>query len=70
MMLENSLKSPLHCKEIKSVNPKGSIPEYSLEELMLKLKLQCFGYLMQRAESQEMTMILGNTEGRRRGNRG
>ena len=41
-------------------------PEYSLEGLMLKLKLQCFGYLMQRTDSFEKTLILGNTEGRRR----
>ena len=41
--------------------------EYSLEGLMLKLKLQSFGYLMQRANSQEKTPMLGKTEGRRRG---
>ena len=41
-------------------------PEYSLEGLMLKLKLQYFGYLMQRAESFEKTMMLGKIEGRRR----
>ena len=70
VVLVKTPESPLDFKKIKPVNPKGSIPEYSLEELMLKLKLQCFGYLMQRAESQEMTMMLGNTEGRRRGNRG
>ena len=45
-------------------------PKYSLEGLMLKLKLQYFGHLMQRAESLEKTLILGKTEGRRRkGNR-
>ena len=65
------VKTPLDFKKIKPVNPKGIIPEYSLEELMLKLKLQCFGYLMRRAESQEKTLMLGNIEGRRRrGNRG
>ena len=42
-------------------------PEYSLEELMLKLKLQYFGHLMQRADSLEKTLMLGKTEGRRRG---
>ena len=42
-------------------------PEYSLEELMLKLKLQYFGYLMQRTNSLEKTLILGKIEGRRRG---
>ena len=41
-------------------------PEYSLEGLMLKLKLQYFGYLMQRADSLEKTLMLGKTEGRRR----
>ena len=41
-------------------------PEYSLEELMLKLKLQYFGHLMQRADTFEKTLILGKTEGRRR----
>ena len=45
--------------------------EYSLERLMLKLKLQYFGYLMQRAYSLEKTLILGKIEGKkRRGNRG
>ena len=41
-------------------------PEYSLEELMLKLKLQYFGHLMQRSDSLEKTLILGKIEGRRR----
>ena len=41
-------------------------PEYSLERLMLKLKLQYFGHLMQRADSLEKTLMLGKTEGRRR----
>ena len=41
-------------------------PEYSLERLMLKLKLQYFGHLMRRADSLEKTLILGKTEGRRR----
>ena len=47
---------------LKEINP-----EYSLEELMLKLKLQYFGHLMQRADSLEKTLMLGKTEGRRRG---
>ena len=46
---------------LKEINP-----EYSLEGLMLKLKLQCFGYLMRRADSLEKTPILGKIEGRRR----
>ena len=41
-------------------------PEYSLEELMLKMKLQYFGLLMQRTDSLEKTLMLGETEGRRR----
>ena len=41
-------------------------PEYSLEGLMLKLKLQFFGHLMRRADSLEKTLMLGNIEGRRR----
>ena len=45
---------------------KGINPEYSLEELMLKLKLQYFGHLMQRTDSLEKTLILGKIEGRRR----
>ena len=46
---------------------KGISPKYSLEGLMLKLKLQYFGHLMQRADSFEKTLILGKIEGRRRG---
>ena len=52
-------------KEIKPVNPKGN-PEYSVEGLMLKLKLQYFGHLMQRANSLEKTLMLGQIESRRR----
>ena len=67
MVLDKTLESPLDCKEIKPVNPKGNPPlGYSLEGLMLKLKLQYFGYPMQRAESLEKTMLLGKIEGRRR----
>ena len=47
MVLEKTLESPLDSKEIQPVHPKGSQPEYSLEGLMLKLKLQHFGHLMQ-----------------------
>ena len=60
MVLEKTLESPLDFKEIQPVHPKGSHPEYSLEGLMLKLKLQYFGHLMQRADSVEKTMTLGN----------
>jgi len=55
----------LDSKEIKPVNPKGN-PEYSLEGLMLKLKLQYFGYLMGRTDSLEKTLMLGKIKGRRR----
>ena len=68
MLLEKTLESPLHSKEIKPVNPEGINPEYSLEGLMLKLKLQHFGQLMQKADSLEKTLMLGKIEGRwRRG---
>ena len=60
------MKSPLDCKEIQPVNPKGNQSEYSLEGLMLKLKLRYFGHLMQRAYSLEKTSMLGKIEGRRR----
>ena len=66
MVLEKTLESPLDCKEIHPVHPKESSPEYSLVGLMLKLKLQYFGYLMRRADSFEKTLMLGKIEGRRR----
>ena len=59
-MLEKTLESPLDCKEIKPVNPKGNNTEYSLEGLMLKLMLQYFGHLMQRTDSLEKTLMLGD----------
>ena len=65
-MLEKTLESLLDSKEIKPVNPREIDPEYSLEGLMLKLKLQYFGHLMQRADSLEKTLMLGKTEGKRR----
>ena len=65
-MLEKTLESPLDCKEIKVVNPKGINPEYSLEGLLLKLNLQNFSHLMQRANLLEKTLMLGKTEGKRR----
>ena len=58
-----TLESPLDCKEIKPVRPKGMNLKYSLEGLMLKL--QYFGYLMQRANSLVKTLILGRIEGKR-----
>ena len=67
LVLEKTLESPLDCKEIQPVNTKEISPEYSLEGLMLKLKLQYFGHLMGRADSLEKTLRLGKTEERRRG---
>ena len=66
MVLEKTLESPLGCREIKPVNPKGISSEYSLEGLMLKLKLQYFGHLMQRVDSLEKTLMLGGIGGKRR----
>ena len=57
----------MECKEIKPVNLKKKInPEYSLEEMMLKLKLLYFGHLLPRGDSLEKTVMLGKIEGRRR----
>ena len=61
MVLEKTLESPLDCKEIQPVHP-----GCSLEGLMLKLKLQYFGHLMQRVDSLEKTLMLGGIGGRRR----
>ena len=66
MVLEKTLESPLDCKEIKPAILKKISPEYSLEGLMLKLKLQYFGHLIQRANSLEKTLMLGKIEGGRR----
>ena len=67
MVLGKTLESPLDCKEIKLVNPKIINPEYSMEGLMLKLKLQYFGHLIQRGKvCLEKTLMLGKIEGSRR----
>ena len=58
--MEKTLKSPLDCKDIRTVNPKEINPEYSL---VLKLKLQYFGHLMRRADSLERTLMLGKIVG-------
>ena len=63
-MLEKTLRSVFDCKGIKSV--KEISPEYTLEGLMLKLKLQHFGNPMQRTDSLEKTLMLGKIEGGRR----
>ena len=64
--MEKTLESPLDRKETKPVNPKGNQLEYSLERLMMKLKLQYFGHLTQRTDSLEKTLMLGGIGGRRR----
>ena len=61
-MLKRILESLLDCKEIQPILREIS-PEYSLEGLMLKMKLQYFGHLMQRTDSLEKTLILGKIEG-------
>ena len=66
MVLEKTLESPLDCNEIQAVHPKGDQCGCSLEGLMLKLKLQYFGHLMQRTDSFEKTLMLGKIEGGRR----
>ena len=68
VVLEKTLESPLDCKEIQPVHPKGDQSWCSLEGLMLKLKLQYFGHVMRRADSLKKTLMLGKIEGRwRRG---
>ena len=67
MVLDKTLESPLVCKEIQPVHSEGDQPGISLEGMMLKLKLQYFGHLMQRVDSLEKTLMLGETGGRRRG---
>ena len=66
MVLEKTLESPLDCKEIQPVHMKEITPGCSLEGMMLKLKLQYFGHLMQSVDSLEKTLMLGGIGGRRR----
>ena len=66
VVLEKTLESPLNWREFQPVSPKGNQSWYSLEGLMLKLKLQYFGHLMQRTDSLEKTLMLGKIKGRRR----
>ena len=66
MVLEKTLESPLDFKEIQPVHPKGDQSWVFIGGLMLKLKLQYFGHLMQRADSFEKPLMLGKIEGRRR----
>ena len=66
MVLEKSLGSPLDCKEIHPIHSEGDQPWDFFEGMMLTLKLQYFGHLMQRVDSLEKTLMLGGLEGSRR----
>ena len=66
MVLEKTLESPLTARRSNPSILKEINPEYSLEGLMLKLKLQYFGHLMQKANSLEKTLMLGKIKGKRR----
>ena len=66
VVLEKTLESPLNCKEIQQVHSEGDQSWDSLEGMMLKLKLQYFGHLMQRVDSLEKTLMMGGNGGRRR----
>ena len=66
MVLEKTLESLLDCKEIKQSRVKEISAEYSLEGLILKLRLQYFGHLMQRTDSLENPLMQGKIEGRRK----
>ena len=63
MVLEKTLESPLDCKEIQPVHSEGIRPGCSLEGMMLKLKIQYFGHLMQSADSLEKILMLGGFGG-------
>ena len=66
MVLEKTIESPLDCKEILPIHSEGDQPWDFLEGMMLKLKFQYFGHLMQRVDSLEKTLIMGGIGGRRR----
>ena len=66
MVLEKTLESPLDCKEIQPVHPKGDQSWVFIGRLMLKLKFQHYGHLIRRADSLEKILMLGKIEGRRR----
>ena len=66
MVLEKTLESPLDCKEIQPVHLKGDQSWVFLEGLMLKLRLQYIGHLMQRGDSLDKTLMLGNIESAKR----
>ena len=67
VVLDKTLESLSDCKEIKSVNPKGNQPWIYIGKTDAEAEAQYFGHLMQRANSLEKTLMLGNIEGRRRG---
>ena len=67
VVLEKTLESPLDCKEIQPVHPKGNQSWIFIGGLMLKLKLQSFGHLMQRTDSLEKTLMLGKMKAGREG---
>ena len=66
MVLKKTLKSPLDSRRSNQSIVKEISPEYSLQGLMVKLKLQYFGHMMRRTDSLEKTLMLGKIEGRRR----
>ena len=66
MVLDKTLESPLDCKEIQPVHPKGNQSWVFIGRTDVNLKLQYFGHLMQRPDSSKKTLMLGKTEGRRR----
>ena len=67
MVLEETLQSPLDCKEIQIVHPKGDQPWVFIGRTHVEVETPVFGHLMRRADSLEKTLILGKIEGRRRG---
>ena len=66
MVLEKTVESPLHCKEIQPVYSEGDQPWDFFGRMMLKLKLEYFGHLMRRVDSLEKTLMLGGIGGKRR----
>ena len=66
MVLENTLESPLDCKESQPVHPKGDQSWVFIGRTDAKAEIQYFGHLMRRVDSLEKTLMLGGIEGRRR----
>ena len=66
MVLEKTLESPLDCKKVQPVHPKGNQSQIFIGRTDAEAKLQYFGHLMGRADSLEKTLMLGKIEGRRR----